>query len=259
MADGVDRRRWLGSCVLGALLSLASSALADDLEVIRRTQIQIRLADRQFQATVIDRDGDRLTVLTAAHCLGPDSVGAPLRMKRGGDEGLRGEVVAVSRNPAYEPVDAGNGMVRRVLGIDNAIALIRAKPVGATEANRLLQIQPAELAPRSALGIGQRVITIHVVDQHGREHAIRAGNHLNPKCLAWGNESYRPAQGDSGSGVFLLIPGPGDEVRPLLIGNVAISDERGGIAPLINRRDLWVELDLDHDPVNPASMGSEDP
>ena len=242
------------------LLGLSSSpdvrVRADEPATIRQTQVQLRVGDRQFQATVLARDGDLLQVLTAAHCLGPDDAGAAAWLGQAKGEGLRAEVVSVARNPAFQPVDAGGGMVRGILGIDNEIATLRAKPAGATEAARLLAIRPAALAPTPPLGGTQRIVTVHIVDQHGREHAVRAGNHLNPKCLAWGGDHYRPAQGDSGSGVFLMVPGPGGEEHPLLIGNVAISDERGGIAPLINRRDLWVEIRHDAGPAPGADAGS---
>ncbi len=210
----------------------------------RGSQIQIRLGDRQFQASVIARDGDRLTLLTAAHCLADLDEGAKLRITQGG-EGFGGRLLDASRNPAFRPIptrDGEVGTVQGVLGVDHAIALIRAMPVGATEASRLLAIRPASLAKTPILGAGAGIVTVHIIDQFGEEHVVRAGNHLQPKCLAWGRGGFQPVPGDSGAGVFLMVPDPGGDARPLLIGNVAISDERGGIAPLICRRDLWVEI-----------------
>ena len=227
--------------VIGASSALGTPTRADDPATIGQTQLQVRLENRQFQATAIARDGDLVTLLTAAHCLGPDDAGAPLWVRQVDEGLLQGEVMTVTWNPAYEGIDPGDGEVTRGLGIDSAIATIRIKPVGVTEAARLLAIRPADLAPSQVLSAGRKIVTIHVVDQHGREHVLRAGNHLNPKCLAWGG-GYRPEQGDSGSGVFLQVPGPEGRERPLLVGNVAFLDDRGGIAPLISRRDPWVGL-----------------
>ena len=53
-----------------------------------------------------------------------------------------------------------------------------------------------------------QILSVHIVDQYDQEHVVRAGNHLNPRCLAWGKQNYDTQRGDSGSGVFLFARPP---------------------------------------------------
>jgi hypothetical protein len=230
--------------LVGMALSLGASRPDDDAAAtaIRETQVGLRLANKQFQATVIARRGDTLTIVTAAHCLSDEDEGGSIRVRQG-DAVALGRVVSVARNPDFRPVrsrDPHNDAVRGALAVDSAVATIRLEPGPAADGSTLAKLQAAELTPRPIPEARDQLLVVRVVDQEGVEHIVRAGNHLHPKCLAWGNQSYRPTPGDSGSGVFLVRKSSDGSAHPLLIGNVALVDDRGGIAPLVSRRARWI-------------------
>lgn len=237
---------------LGIFLVIVASRAADGSDAappdrapstIRETQITLTTGQAQFQATVIAKEDRTLTILTSGHSLAPADVGQAVGISRGGER-LRGRVVAVARNPFFQPVkarDRDDHSVRNIVGVDNAIATLVAAPTGADEERILRKIRPADMAPRAMPSGPRRIVSVHIVDRLGEEHVVRAGNHLNPKCLAWGQRSYAVKPGDSGAGVFILLKTAPGTTRPVLIGNVSLDDERGGIAPLVFRQDRWVE------------------
>jgi hypothetical protein len=232
----------LGLPEMQAPAAPAAGASADDLG-LHATQVTIRMGREQFRATVIAKEGETLTILTAAHCVGDRDVGSALLL-RYGNTTLRGKVIQASHNPDYKPVpsrDPTSKAVRGVLCVDTALATIHLDPVTPKERQALKEIAAAELSTEAVLGTRIRTISVHIIDQEEREHMVTAGNHLNPKCLAWGRASYHPQPGDSGAGVFFVQENPGGKPRPVLVGNVALSDDRGGIAPIVSRSSHWVE------------------
>jgi hypothetical protein len=209
---------------------------------IQETQLTVRLGRRLYQATVVGKGSETLIVVTAAHCISAQDVGEPLWLSQG-SRGFGGRVEAAAQNPVYRPVasrDPRSKAVRGVLSVDNAIATIRVDPKTDDERRAFLAVKPAELTESQTPGASRQPITVHIIDQYGHEHVVKAGNHLNPKCLAWGHASYQPTPGDSGAGVFLVRDRSEGTSRPLLIGNVALSDDRGGIAPLMSRQIPWI-------------------
>jgi hypothetical protein len=210
---------------------------------IWETQMTVRKGHIvQFQATVINKRDRTLTLLTAAHCLAPADMGHAIEMVRGG-ESLVGRIAAVWQNPSYHPVrsrDPRDPSVRDIVGVDNAIVTVAVEPGSEAKERFFRQIKTAAMAERAAPVGARQIFLVHVIDQCGQEHVVRAGNHLNAKCLAWGHASYRVKPGDSGAGVFVLRTTPQGQALPILIGNVSLTDDRGGIAPLVDRRDRWV-------------------
>lgn len=174
-----------------------------------------------------------LTVLTAAHAIGPADEGAGLRLTQGTTV-LDGQVEAVARNPHYRSPPAGD-----VPGADNAVARFRFDG----DANRLNPIATAELARWAVPDPSGSTVPIQMIDQFAKGRAVRAGNFTNPRWLEWG-PSYSPVSGDSGSGVFVLRREPDGTTHPLLIGVVVDRAERGGGASLLSRKDAWVEAAL---------------
>ncbi|HEV3120487.1 MAG TPA: trypsin-like peptidase domain-containing protein [Isosphaeraceae bacterium] len=220
----------------------AASASADPLG-IHATQVTIRLGREQFRATVVGKEGETLTILTAAHCVSDRDAGAALLLRHGNTT-LRGKVIQAAHNPDYKPVpsrDPASRAVRGVLCVDTALATIQLDPANPKEREAASAITVAELSSEAVVGTRIRTISVHIIDQEEREHMVTAGNHLNPKCLAWGRASYHPQPGDSGAGVFFLQEGAGGKLRPVLVGNVALSDDRGGIAPVVSHSSHWVE------------------
>jgi len=78
-----------------------------------------------------------------------------------------------------------------------------------------------------------------MIDGHGVEHAVRAGNYSNPRWLEWG-PAYRPIPGDSGGGVFVVREGPDGRPRPILIGIIVGRDDKGGGASLVSLDQRWL-------------------
>ena len=211
---------------------------------LRATQVTVVIdrngSRRQFRATVMARTDDTLTVLTAAHCLSEEDRDGPALLVLEG-ETLRATVQSVVRNPSYRD----NGMIE-IDATDNAVARIRleaGKRAGGS-ANRASHPAPA-LAPRSYPGPGGQTVSVRMVDRHGVEHAVRAGNYSNPRWLGWG-PTYKPIPGDSGGGVFVVREGPDGKVRPILIGIIVGNDERGGGASLVSLEQRWLADALPH-------------
>lgn len=201
---------------------------------VRETQVTgMLIHDRkrtQFRATVIAKEGPTLTLLTAAHCLGQAEVGSPIRISRGDSE-AQGRVLGIVRNPNYRPAPSAD-----IPGADNAVARIRLDAVGDFP---LDELGTAELAGWAVPDPGGGLLTVQMVDQFGKPHVVKAGNYTNPRWLEWG-PSYRPAAGDSGSGVFVVRTAPDGATSVLLIGAVVDRSERGGGASLLHRKDRWV-------------------
>jgi hypothetical protein len=238
------------SCFLGLLLaaSVLAAAGAEPPDArgpssIQPTQLTLRLDPMQGRATVIGISEETLTIMTAAHFLAPEDVGRTILIRGVGS--LRGELLAVTRNPGFQvqrsrtsPEPSAFG----TLGVDTAIAVIKVQLRRESERRAFAQIRSAELTSEPIPGRAREILTVNIVDQSGREHVVRAGNHLNPKCLAWGRQGYDTQRGDSGAGVFYLRKTPDGESRPILIGNVAQTDDRGGLATLVSRGEGWVRI-----------------
>ncbi len=259
-----------------ALVLACSMAVAaagpDGSTDLRATQVTIAIerggARRQFRATVVGRQDDILTVLTAAHCLSDSDRDGPAVLVLGGEE-LEGTVLSVARNPSYRDAPnreipgsdhpiAWSGRTRagpaappagpspggrtngEVPGPDSAVARFRFRagnrPVD--EAFRAIRVAPA-LTARSYPGPAGQTVSVRMVDQKGEEHALRAGNYSNPRWLEWG-PSYKPIPGDSGGGVFVLHAGADGKPRPILIGIIVRRDDRGGSASLISLDQRWL-------------------
>jgi len=194
---------------------------------------------RQFRATVMARKEEDLTVLTAAHCLSDADENGPVLLLLGGGEVLEGTVLSVVRNPLYR---AGQG--QEIGGPDNAVARFRFKPGSraATEAFEVLKPAHA-LSARSYPGPSGQTVSVRMVDGHGVEHVVRAGNYANPRWLEWG-PAYKPIPGDSGGGVFVMHAGADGQARPILIGIIVGRDDRGGGASLVSREMRWLADEL---------------
>ncbi len=235
------------------------------------TQVTISIerdgVGRRFRATVMAIRGDTLTVLTAAHCLSDADEGGPALLMPGGGEVVEGTVLAVVRNPSYREVrepapapDPGRSAkgqaatppprrraapARELPGPDNAVAKVRLKPASqaAEAALRSVKAAPA-LSARTYPGPGGQTVAVRLIDGHGVEHSVRAGNHGNPRWLEWG-PGYKPIPGDSGGGVFVLHAGADGKAMPILVGVIVGNDERGGGASLVAREYPWIAQELD--------------
>jgi hypothetical protein len=239
------------SAALIAAVSLPRMVAADEPAVkpppsrIANSQLTLRLDPVQGRATVIDIAEPMLTVLTAAHFLSGEDVGKTIRIIREGY--LKGRVVAVSRNPGYRTIRSRSSQEESTfgtLGVDTAIALIRLELNDGDERMQFERIRAAELAAGPIPSRPNQVLTVNIVDQTGQEHVVPAGNHLNPKCLAWGRRNYDTRRGDSGAGVFVMRRTASGEPSPLLIGTVSQTDDRGGIASLASHGEPWLEKAL---------------
>ena len=185
----------------------------------------------QFRATVIGKDGPRLTILTAAHCLGPAEVGSPIRFSRG-DAALVGRVEAVVRNPNYRATPSGD-----VPGADNALALVRVEEGGTLPLDAL---KTAEMVSWPVPDFDGGIVTVQTIDQFEAPHVVKAGNFSNPRWLEWG-PVYRPIPGDSGSGMFVVRASGDGSSQVLLIGPVVDRSDKGGGGSLVNRKDRWFD------------------
>jgi hypothetical protein len=250
------KRGWeVASGLVGLVLIAVGAAGAQKVErreaepeppSIAATQLGMRLGRKQYQGTVIAKRDHTLTVITAAHCMAPEDVGHSILLHQN-NAVIEGRVQSVVQNPDYRPIlsrEPGNESVRGTLAVDSAVAAIEVRPQGHQDDTLLRKIRAATLADHMIPSGTREVVVVHILDQKGREHVVRAGNHLNPKCLAWGSRNYRPEPGDSGAGVFLVRRGADGRLFPLLIGHVALLDGRGGIAPLVSHRSRWIEASL---------------
>ena len=222
----------------------AQPAPARSTPGLRATQVTLAIPDgggkgRVFRATVMARKDDVLTVLTAAHCLSAGDADLPVRLVVD-DLLIQGTVASVVRNPAYK-----ESATRDYPGADNAIARFRFKPEAGASTEAFEALKPAVgLASRIYPGPSGQVIPVRMIDQKGVEHAVKAGNFSNPRVLEWGR-AYKPIPGDSGSGVFVMSGGAdGQPPRPVLIGILVSSDDRGGLASLVAREMRWIADEL---------------
>jgi hypothetical protein len=244
-------RELIGRLVVIVLTSLVAGKAPGGEETsiretphLRATQVTVAIerngTRRQFRATVMARADDSLTVLTAAHCLSEEDRNGPAMLVLDG-ETREGIIESVVRNPSYR---ANN--VREVPGPDNAVARLRFEAGRRPEGSAYRAIRPAPaLTARSYPGPGGQTISVRMIDGHGVEHAVRAGNYSNPRWLEWG-PAYKPIPGDSGGGVFVVREGPDGQVRPILIGIIVGNDERGGGASLVSLEQRWLADALPH-------------
>ncbi len=235
---------------LGLILLLGPLVLADRLAAedapkptrIEETQLTLRLDSVQGRASVIGIGDETLTVMTAAHFFPEeDVVGKTVQMKNAAT--LSGRLLAVARNPVFKPIRSrvnNERLAYGTQGVDTAIATVKVDLRGPNDREAFAKLRSAELTSRFVPGSDEQILSIHIVDQGDVEHVVRAGNHTNPRCLAWGRNSYDTQRGDSGAGVFLVGPGPDGEPRLLLIGNVSQTDPRGGIASLASQGEPWI-------------------
>ena len=224
----------------------------DQLAALRATQLacsyRIDRGEVRFRASIVAKKADALVILTAAHCLGPDDAGRPIRLSRG-DTAIEVEVLAAGRNPGFGRFEGG------FPGADNAVALLRLDPEDADQVAFREGSGVAELADRMAARPEGRTLTVVTIDQFDKVHAVRGGNYDNPRWLQWG-DSYRPIPGDSGSGVFAYrkAADPESPPQPVLVGVVTDRDPSGGGASLVARDLKWLARALRH-----AGAFPEDP
>jgi hypothetical protein len=235
--------------IVGSVAVGMASAAEDAPKHLRieETQLTLRLDSVQGRATVIAVNDETLTVMTAAHFFPEeDVVGKTIQMKN--ETTLNGRITAVARNPVFRPIRSRVNNERLAFGtqgVDTAIATVQVDLRDPKDRDGFGKIRPADLTSRFVPGSDDQILTIHIVDQAGVEHVVRAGNHTNPRCLAWGRNSYDTQRGDSGAGVFLVGKSPEGEPRLLLIGNVSQTDPRGGIASLAARGEPWITKALE--------------
>jgi hypothetical protein len=220
---------------------------------IVETQLTLRLNPVQGRATVIAIDDATLTLVTAAHVLSSEAVGRTILLQR--QEGrLSGRVVTVARNPLFHPPRARNPhelSADGTLGVDTAVVEIAVGLHDDADRRVFGRIKAADMTPQAVPGRPDQILPVRIVDQLGEEHVVRAGNHLNPKSLAWGRRGFDTRPGDSGAGVFLVRKSPAGESLPVLIGVVSQTDDRGGIASLVHRDEPWIDGALVPPPAQP--------
>ena len=245
----MGKRMEITAIVSLALLALQAPSRADDESKkadppqIVETQLTVRLAQVQGRATAIAIAGDTLTTITAAHFISDEDVGKPIFVQWQ-EVRFNGQVVDVARNPHFKPVRsrATSGFsTAGTIGVDTAIAVIKVDLPDQGHRQAFGKIKTADMTTRFIPATVGQILPIHIVDQLGKEHVVRAGNHLNPKCLAWGRQNYEARPGDSGAGVFVMLKSPDGEPWPLLIGNVSQTDDRGAIGSLTQRHEPWIE------------------
>jgi hypothetical protein len=229
---------------------------ANDNPGLASSQVTIEIrhdrSQSRFRGTVVARNDDVLTVVTAAHCLAADDVGLPARVTVGGTV-LRAEVASVVWNPAYRP-----RLVKDLHGPDGAVARFRVALEDKPSAGMFGAIRPARGPIEHAFpDPGGRTVVVRVVDAQDREHVVRAGNHMNPRWLEWG-PAYFPRPGDSGGGVFWLRPGPDGQPAPVLIGTVVGHDARGGGASLVSLDQRWLAEALGRPAAGPPAPAGSD-
>jgi hypothetical protein len=211
---------------------------------LRATQVTLAIEKggmrRKFRATVMARKDDALTVLTVAHGISADDVDGPALLLLDGGEVIEGKVISVVRNPAYKP-----NPLKEIPGPDNAVARFRFKPANKAATEAFEALRPAEgIASRAYPNPSGQTVAVRMMDQHGVEHALKAGNYSNPRFLEWG-PSYKPIAGDSGGGVFVMSGGSnGQQPRPILIGIIVGRDDNGGMASLVSKEMRWMAEEL---------------
>jgi hypothetical protein len=209
---------------------------------IVQTQLTLRVYPVQGRATVIGIADETLTILTAAHFLSSDDVGKPVQIQHAGKHHLMGRLLSVTRNPRFRTIRSRTDDTELsfgTMGVDTAIATIKVDLPGDDQRRTFGEIRAADVSPIPVPASPNQILTVAIVDQFGAEHVLRAGNHLNPKCLAWGRRNYDTQRGDSGAGVFVVRKSAEGESWPILIGNVSQTDPEGGIATLTNRSESW--------------------
>jgi hypothetical protein len=219
---------------------------------LAETQLTLRLDPLQGRATVIAKTDETLTVLTAAHFLAPGDVGRTIAIAK--SVWLRGRLLAVARNPGFRPLrsrETNEPSPLLTMGVDSAIATIKVELRSPAARRAFATIQAVELQRDPILSSSGQIIPVHIVDQFGKEHVLRAGNHKNPRSLVWGRQGYDTQRGDSGAGVFVVRKTADGADRPILIGNVSQTDERGGIASLAYGSERWVKDALTRFPPEP--------
>lgn len=249
------------SAICACLWPTAGRVVADDpapkpatdrLPIVA-TQLTLRLAPVEGRATVIAIADDTLTVVTAAHFLTAEGVGKAIVIEQHKGH-LIGRVAAIARNPNFRPIKSRNSAAistEGTVGVDSALAVIKVDLRDEAERLAFSKIKAADLTTRRIPGSSGQVIPVRIVDQDGNEHVVRAGNHLNPRCLAWGRQNYEARPGDSGAGVFIIRKLPEGEPMPILIGCVSQTDDRGAIASLVHRDEAWIEDALARLPSKP--------
>jgi hypothetical protein len=191
---------------------------------------------RQFRATVVRKSDEMVTILTAAHCLGPTDAGSLATLKVG-EEVLDARIMAVIRNPSYR----GEEDERELPGPDNAVARIKVvKPTNRAGEEAFRALRPAAgLAATAFPRPSGQTLAVRMIDGRGVEHAVRAGNYANPRWLEWG-PGYRPIPGDSGAGVFTVVRAKDQTDLPVLIGVIVGQSGPGGGASLVSLHQEWL-------------------
>jgi len=211
---------------------------------ISETQVALQVDQIRAQATVIGISKERLTVLTAAHFLAESDAGKAIQISQPAQEPIQGQVIRVWINPDFpagHPNQPRRVPAQEAVGVDSEIIQIQLQAQATGVKSEPKGIRAADLALRPTPAGDRRVLRVRIMDQFGEEHNLLAGNHLNPKCLAWGRGGFEPRPGDSGAGVFFVIRNPEGEEIPVLIGNVSQVDSRGGIASIVYRNAKWME------------------
>lgn len=244
---------WRFSALASPPADRSDSRIAD-------SQLTLRTGRTQGQATVIAAADDRLTVLTVAHFLSENDVARAVTIRRR-DLTVNARIAEVARNPHFGLGRPGpqRELAANTIGVDTAVAVLRVEPHNDRERRLLTEIRPVDLTVSPFPAGPNQIVSVHIVDQFGDVHAVRAGNHLNPKCLAWGAKTYTPKRGDSGAGVFVLRKSDDGELRPLLIGSVCQADARGGIASLAFRSAPWIERTLHSARTEQPAQGQDVP
>gem|GEM_PF-2082263 len=217
---------------------------------ISETQVSLQVDQIRAQATVIGLSNERLTVLTAAHFLAESDVGKAIQISQPANEPIQGQVIKVRINPDFpggHPNQPRRVPAQEAVGVDSEIIQIQLQAQGPGVKSEPKGIRAADLALRPTPVGDRRVLRVRIMDQFGEEHNLLAGNHLNPKCLAWGRGGFEPRPGDSGAGVFFVIRNSEGEEIPVLIGNVSQVDSRGGIASIVYRKAKWMADALEAD------------
>ena len=221
--------------------SLVGALPSAEIPELKATQVTMTIErdgrQRRFRATIVGKKDLEITLFTAAHCLVESDIEGPAHLITADNEVLEASVLSVIRNPAYR-----NRTPNEIRGTDNAITRVRLKaPTNSAASRALDQLRPVEALPsRPYPSPGGQTIAVRMIDAKGVEHALKAGNHRNPRYLEWG-PSYKPIPGDSGGGVFVIREIPNARPQAILIGTIVGQDERGGAASLVSHEMKWVE------------------